>query len=46
LILVTTIFDAKSGDPVWVGRSATFEPGSIGVLAGEIARITWTNIAP
>ena len=46
LILVTTIFDAKSGDPVWVGRSATFEPGSVGVLAGEIARITWTNIAP
>lgn len=45
VLLVTSIFDAKTGSPVWVGRSSTFEPGSIGVLAGEIARSTWVNIA-
>jgi len=45
LILLTTIFDAENSEPVWVGRSSTFEPGSIGVLAGEIARSTWVNIA-
>lgn len=44
-ILVTTIFDAKTGEPVWVGRSATFEPGSIQAIADDIARSTWRNIA-
>ncbi|MCZ6642932.1 MAG: hypothetical protein O7F71_15250 [Gammaproteobacteria bacterium] len=44
VILVTTIFDAKSGEPVWVGRSETFEPGSVANLASEIARSTWNNI--
>ncbi len=44
-ILVTTIFDAKTGEPVWVGRSATFEPGSIQAIADDIARTTWRNIA-
>jgi hypothetical protein len=45
VILVTSIFDAESGNPVWVGRSSTFEPGSVGVLAGEIARSTWLSIS-
>ncbi len=44
VLLVTTIFDVKSGEPVWVGRSETFEPGSIAKLASEIAKSTWNNI--
>ena len=44
VLLVTTIFDVKSGEPVWVGRSETFEPGSVANLAVEIARSTWNNI--
>ena len=44
-ILVTTIFDAKTSEPVWVGRSSTFEPGSVQYLADEIARSTWNNIS-
>ena len=45
VILVTTIFDAKTEEPVWVGRSSTFEPGSVAYLAGDIARSTWRNIS-
>ena len=45
VILLTTIFDAKSGEAVWDGRSSSFEPGSIANLAGDIARSTWTSIA-
>lgn len=44
-ILVTTIFDAKTSEPVWVGRSSTFEPGSVQYLADDIARSTWKNIS-
>ncbi len=44
ILLVTTIFDVKSGEPVWVGRSETFEPGSIAGLAEQIGRSTWDNI--
>ena len=43
-ILVTTIFDAKTGEPVWVGRSSTFEPGSVQYLADDITRSMWRNI--
>ena len=43
VIMVTTIFDAKTSKPVWVGRSSTFEPGSIANLAGDIARTTKSN---
>jgi hypothetical protein len=45
MILLTMIYDAKTSEPVWVGRSSTFEPGSMGILAGEIARSTWLNIS-
>lgn len=45
VVLVTTIFDAKTSEPVWVGRSSTFEPGSIVNLAGDIARSTWSHIS-
>ena len=45
LMLVTTIYDAKTQEPVWVGRSSSFEPGSASYLAKEIARSTWKNIA-
>lgn len=43
--LVTTIFEVKSGEPVWVGRSETFEAGSISYLADDIASSTWRHIA-
>ncbi|MDA1077169.1 MAG: hypothetical protein O3A63_20850 [Proteobacteria bacterium] len=45
VILVTTIFDAKSEEPVWVGRSESFRPDSALYLAQDIARATWKNIA-
>ena len=44
-ILVTTIFDSKTSNPVWIGRSETFDPGSISYLATDIARATWRNIS-
>jgi hypothetical protein len=43
--LVTTIFDAKTYAPVWIGRSATFEPGSVLYLAEDIAIEMWRDIA-
>ncbi len=45
IVLVTTIFDIKTQEPVWVGHSRTFEPGSVAKLAGDIARATWTHIS-
>ena len=45
MILVTTIFDTKTGEPVWIGRSSTFEPGSVANLAADIARTTWANVS-
>lgn len=45
MILVTTIFDAKTEEPVWIGRSSTFEPGSVVNLAADIARTTWANVS-
>ena len=44
--LVTTIFDAKTGSPVWIGRTETFEPHSINLLAEDIAKSVWKNIDP
>jgi hypothetical protein len=46
VMLVTTIFDTRTGVPVWVGRSSSFEPDSVFNLAGEIARATWAAIDP
>ena len=44
VILVTTIFDARTEQPVFVGHSSTFEPGSVANLASDIARSTWSNL--
>jgi len=44
-VLVTTIFDTDTSEPVWVGRSKTFEPGSVAYLAAEIAKSTWQHIS-
>jgi len=37
VVLTTSIFDAKSEELVWVGRSKTFEVGSIAFEANELA---------
>jgi len=34
--LVTTDYDVSSGQPVWVGRSDSFEPSSFAALAGAL----------
>lgn len=44
-VLVTTIFDTRSGEPVWVGRSESFEPSSVISLAREVARASAHAIA-
>jgi len=44
-ILVTTVFDAKSGEPAWIGKSSTFEPGSVSSLAADLAKSTWNNMS-
>lgn len=43
-ILVTTIFDAKTGAPVWVGRTKTLEAKQITSVAAEIAKSVWSAI--
>ena len=45
IMLVTTIYDAKTKKPVWVGRSSSFEPGSVSYLAAAIAKSTWKSIS-
>jgi hypothetical protein len=45
VVLVTTIFDTTTNQPVWVGRSESFEPGSVNFLAADIARSAWNNMA-
>jgi hypothetical protein len=37
-VLTTSIFDAKTEEVVWVGRSKTFEVSSISYEASELAR--------
>ena len=37
VVLTTSIFDAKTEEVVWVGRSKTFEVGSISYEASELA---------
>ncbi|MDH3640613.1 MAG: DUF4136 domain-containing protein [Gammaproteobacteria bacterium] len=46
VVLVTTIFDTRTKQPVWVGRSESFEPGSVNYLAADIAKSAWRNISP
>ena len=43
-VLVTTIYDVSTQQPVWVGRSESFEPASVINMATAVARITWRNI--
>jgi hypothetical protein len=43
-VLTTSIFDAKTEDVVWVGRSKTFEVSSIAYEASELARQVVKNI--
>lgn len=38
VILTTSIYDAKTEELVWVGRSSTFEVGSISTASNELAR--------
>jgi hypothetical protein len=38
VMLTTSIFDSKSGDLVWAGRSESFEPDSIAYSAQDLAR--------
>jgi hypothetical protein len=45
LVLVTTIFDARTEQPVWVGHSKSVEPGSANYLAADVARSAWDNMA-
>jgi hypothetical protein len=44
VVLTTSIFDAKSEELVWVGRSKTFEVGSIAFEANELAQQVINNI--
>lgn len=44
-MLVTTIFDAQSSEPVWIGRSETFEPSSVAELAAQIASSAMRKIS-
>jgi hypothetical protein len=43
-VLTTSIFDAKTEEVVWVGRSKTFEVSSISYEAGELAHQVVKNI--
>jgi len=43
-VLTTSIFDAKTEEVVWVGRSKTFEVGSISYEASELAHQVVKNI--
>ena len=44
LVVVTTIFDAHTKEPVWVGHSKSVEPGSASYLADDIARCAWNSM--
>ena len=37
VILSTTIYDTKTKKPVWIGRSKTYEVGSVSYVADELA---------
>lgn len=43
-ILVTSIYDAATGDILWTGRSATFEAQVISAATVDIAKVVWKNI--
>lgn len=37
VILSTTIYDSETKKPVWIGRSKTYEVGSVSYVADELA---------
>jgi hypothetical protein len=43
-VLVTTVFDAKTEKPVWIGRTEAFEAHSANALAETMARSIWKNV--
>ena len=43
-ILITSIYDTKTGDIKWTGRSATFEAQSVSLVTDEVAKIVWDHI--
>ena len=43
-LLTTSIFDVKTGELVWVGRSHTFDPGSLTNGANDLAKSIVSNI--
>ena len=43
-ILVTSIYDAKTGEIKWTGRSATFEAQSVSLVTDEVAKVVWDHI--
>lgn len=45
VMLVTTIYDAKTEAPVWMGHSATYEMNAIAGIGNEIARATLRNMS-
>jgi len=44
-MLVTSIFDAATSEPVWIGRPETFEPSSVAELAAQIANSAMRKIS-
>ncbi len=43
-LLTTSIYDVKTGELVWVGRSHTFDPGSLTNGANDLAKSIVANI--
>ena len=43
-ILITSIYEAKTGDIVWTGRSSTFEAQSVSRVTDEVAKVVWDHI--
>lgn len=43
-ILVTSIYDAATGDIKWTGRSSTFEAQSVSRVTDEVAKVVWDHI--
>ena len=44
VILTTSIYDVKTGELMWVGRSSTFDPGSVTNAANDLAKRVVANI--
>ena len=42
--MVTTVYEVENGQPVWVGRSDSFEPSSFAEVADDIATTMWRDM--